>query len=115
MGTLYDNELRELQLDFLRDAREKSTEISRHVGALQQKRFRTSFPALLYLAHQLKGSGGSLGFPEISAAAGQLTTQLSAYLEEREQPADQLAAQLTSLADSLTRAVDDAERATSPG
>lgn len=77
-----DQELRTLQLDYLVDVREKINVLKNHSDALASARnFKTSFPVLLYLSHQLKGSGGSLGFPEISDLAEKLNGELNGFLD----------------------------------
>ena len=77
-----DDELRTLQLDYLRDVREKVGMMKGHCDALSSARnFKTSFPVLLYLSHQLKGSGGSLGFPQISELAEKLNGELNSFLD----------------------------------
>jgi HPt (histidine-containing phosphotransfer) domain-containing protein len=80
-----DDELLELRHDYLRDVQEKITVIKQHASALSRKKqFKTSFPVLLFLSHQLKGSGGSLGFPEISNVAREMSRILNDYLETEE-------------------------------
>lgn len=78
-----DAELRELQQDYLEDVRQKVSLIRQHAEALRDRgRFKTSFPILLYIAHQLKGSGGSLGFPKITDAARNMTEKLNEFLDD---------------------------------
>jgi chemotaxis protein histidine kinase CheA len=87
-----DDELRELQRDYLEDVREKIALMKHHCAALREKKqFKISFPVLLFLSHQLKGSGGSLGFPEVSSIAREMSQLLNDYLEaeeKRQSPAD---------------------------
>src|SRR5215471_2173525 len=64
-----DPELDELRREFLDEARDKVTEIQ---TALDSERSSQSFDRMTYLAHQLKGSGGSYGFARISADAAEL-------------------------------------------
>jgi HPt (histidine-containing phosphotransfer) domain-containing protein len=64
-----DPELDELKREFLAEAREKVAEIH---SVLQRERTTSSFERLTYLAHQLKGSGGSYGFQRISTEAAEL-------------------------------------------
>jgi chemotaxis protein histidine kinase CheA len=63
-----DLELDELKREFLAEAEEKVREIQSRLD----DRSRESLERLTYLAHQLKGSGGSYGFQRISADAADL-------------------------------------------
>ncbi len=64
-----DAELDELKREFLAEALEKVDEIQANVTG---QRSRESLDRLIYLAHQLKGSGGSYGFQRISTDAAEL-------------------------------------------
>lgn len=64
-----DPELDELKREFLAEAQEKIEEIQ---ATLQRDRSPQSLDRLVYLAHQLKGSGGSYGFQRISTDAAEL-------------------------------------------
>jgi len=64
-----DLELDELRREFLDEARDKVREIQ---AALDGERSSQSFERMTYLAHQLKGSGGSYGYERISADAAEL-------------------------------------------
>jgi chemotaxis protein histidine kinase CheA len=64
-----DHELDELKREFLDEAREKVVEMQ---SALDHAEDRTSLERLAYLAHQLKGSGGSYGYQRISDDAADL-------------------------------------------
>ena len=66
---MVDQELDELRREFLAEAAAKVREIQANVDA---DRSRDSIERLTYLAHQLKGSGGSYGFERISAEAAEL-------------------------------------------
>ncbi|HKO00240.1 MAG TPA: Hpt domain-containing protein, partial [Thermoanaerobaculia bacterium] len=61
-----DFELDELKREFLAEAEEKVREIERAFAATRD---RDSIERMSYLAHQLKGSGGSYGFQKISTHA----------------------------------------------
>ena len=65
-----DYELNELKREFLDEAREKVDEMQSVVDG--GDRDSASLDRLAYLAHQLKGSGGSYGYPQISDDATQL-------------------------------------------
>ena len=60
-----DYELNELKREFLDEAREKISEMQ---SALDSE----SLDRVGYLAHQLKGSGGSYGYQRISTDAAEL-------------------------------------------
>jgi chemotaxis protein histidine kinase CheA len=64
-----DYELNELKREFLDEAREKVVEME---TALDRVREREALDRLAYLAHQLKGSGGSYGYQRISTDAAEL-------------------------------------------
>lgn len=71
---MVDHELDELRREFLAEADEKVREIGAKAADLSPE----SIERLAYLAHQLKGSGGSYGFQLISDEA----TKLEKALEE---------------------------------
>jgi HPt (histidine-containing phosphotransfer) domain-containing protein len=64
-----DPELDALKREFLDEAREKVAEME---SKLTSDRSPQSLERLVYLAHQLKGSGGSYGFQRISTEAAEL-------------------------------------------
>lgn len=64
-----DYELNELKREFLDEARDKVVEMQ---SALDHVRERETLDRLAYLAHQLKGSGGSYGYQRISTDAAEL-------------------------------------------
>lgn len=64
-----DAELDELRREFLAEALEKVEEIE---SRMAEGSSREAIDRLIYLAHQLKGSGGSYGFQRISADAAEL-------------------------------------------
>ena len=66
---MVDYELNELKREFLDEAREKVVEMQ---TALDRVRERETLDRLAYLAHQLKGSGGSYGYQRISTDAAAL-------------------------------------------
>ena len=106
-------ELAELQLDYLLDVKEKISLIRQHGTALTSRnRFKTSFPVLLFLSHQLKGSGGSLGFPQISELAQKMSEHLNEYLEQetpRTTPQD-LSTRVVEFAEQIEQGVVAAEK-----
>lgn len=66
---LVDLELDELKREFLAEAEEKVREIA---TALAGERTPEALDRLAYLAHQLKGSGGSYGYQKISTDAAEI-------------------------------------------
>jgi HPt (histidine-containing phosphotransfer) domain-containing protein len=66
---MVDQELDELRREFLAEASDKVRDIQ---AALDGERTSESLDRMTYLAHQLKGSGGSYGFERISADAAEL-------------------------------------------
>jgi HPt (histidine-containing phosphotransfer) domain-containing protein len=64
-----DPELDELKKEFLAEARDKVREIETQ---LDSERSPQTLERMTYLAHQLKGSGGSYGFERISTDAAEL-------------------------------------------
>jgi HPt (histidine-containing phosphotransfer) domain-containing protein len=71
---MVDNELDDLRREFLAEADEKAREIEAKAADPSP----ASIERLSYLAHQLKGSGGSYGFQMISVEA----TKLEKAVEE---------------------------------
>ena len=67
---MVDYELNELKREFLDEAREKVEEMQATVDGGQ--RDGAALDRLAYLAHQLKGSGGSYGYQQISDDATEL-------------------------------------------
>ena len=64
-----DHELNELKREFLDEARDKIVEMQ---TALDGGSGPESLERVAYLAHQLKGSGGSYGYQRISTDAAEL-------------------------------------------
>lgn len=72
-----DDEFDELRREFLDEAAGKIREIR----DLYQEKFppeKQQVERITYLAHQLKGAGGSYGFPEISRDAAELEEEVEA-------------------------------------
>jgi HPt (histidine-containing phosphotransfer) domain-containing protein len=67
---MVDYELNELKREFLDEAREKVEEMQSAVDS--GGRDGAALDRLAYLAHQLKGSGGSYGYQQISDDAAEL-------------------------------------------
>jgi|SRR4051812_37224888 HPt (histidine-containing phosphotransfer) domain-containing protein len=66
---MVDHELDELRLEFLTEAQEKVREIESQLATADSAE---SLERLAYLAHQLKGSGGSYGYQRISTDAAEI-------------------------------------------
>lgn len=107
-----DSELLDLQRDYLADVSKSIETLREHGrGLAEHGTFKSAFPALLFLAHQLKGSGGSLGFPRISDVALAMTRELSQFLDEEraDRPTpEELSRALTALTVELEQAVASA-------
>ena len=73
-----DTELNELKREFLVEAEEKVREMQ---SALNGDRNRDALNRLAYLAHQLKGSGGSYGYQRISSDAAELERAIEVLTE----------------------------------
>ncbi len=107
-------DLRSLQRDYLENVqeaalrlRQQSRDLGSHAG------FKSSFPELLFVAHQLKGSGGSLGFPRITELARRMSDDLSLFLDQTEvqRPTrEELSEMMIVLSHELEREVDAAQR-----
>ena len=72
-GRNVDPEFDELKREFLAEADEKVREIQ---AKLDGDRGPQSLERLVYLAHQLKGSGGSYGYEKISSDAAEIEKAL---------------------------------------
>src|SRR5215468_3502627 len=72
LAMVIDVELEELKREFLAEAEQKVAEIESRLA----ERSPESLERLSYLAHQLKGSGGSYGFQRISTDAAALETAI---------------------------------------
>lgn len=66
---MVDLELDELKREFLAEAEEKVREMETAIGTAAD---RKSLDRLAYLAHQLKGSGGSYGYQAISSESAEI-------------------------------------------
>ncbi|HVS29944.1 MAG TPA: Hpt domain-containing protein [Thermoanaerobaculia bacterium] len=75
---MVDHELDDLKREFLAEAEEKAREMQ---AALEAERTRDSLERLTYLAHQLKGSGGSYGFAKISADAAEIERAVESLVD----------------------------------
>jgi HPt (histidine-containing phosphotransfer) domain-containing protein len=108
------DELRTLQRDYLDSVQETALRLRQQSFDLgSHDRFKDSFPNLLFVAHQLKGSGGSLGFPRITELARRLSDELNLFLDhtEAQRPSpEELSEMLIVLSHELERAVSAAQQ-----
>lgn len=77
---MVDYELDELRREFLGEAREKVEEMQSTVDSAD--RGSPTLDRLAYLAHQLKGSGGSYGYPQISDDASELEKAVESLVSQ---------------------------------
>jgi len=79
--------------DFLEILRAFVDELPGHVAAIESALAEHRIEQVARLAHQIKGAGGGYGYPEISAAAGELERHCAADadLEQARQDLDDLA------------------------
>jgi HPt (histidine-containing phosphotransfer) domain-containing protein len=71
-GMMVDHELDELKREFLAEAEEKVREMQMALDG------GNALDRIAYLAHQLKGSGGSYGYQSISADAAEIEKAVEA-------------------------------------
>ena len=105
-------DLRTLQQDYLENVHETALRVRQHSLGLGSQ-FKDSFPELLFVAHQLKGSGGSLGFPRITELARRMSDELSLFLDhtEAQRPTpEELSEMLIVLSHELEREVSAAKQ-----
>ncbi len=76
---MVDLELDDLKREFLAEAGEKVREIQARIDGEPSAE---SLERLSYLAHQLKGAGGSYGFQRISTDAAELETAVELLARE---------------------------------
>ena len=76
---MVDHELNELRREFLDEARDKVDEMQ---SAISAGRSAEVLERLAYLAHQLKGSGGSYGYQRISTDAAELEKALEKVADQ---------------------------------
>lgn len=107
MNVLPEDELLAIRREYLDDMKRTAEVVRTHARALRDsKRFKTSFPVLLYTAHQIKGSGGTLGFPAISQIGSEMAASLSSFLDDStERPSAQ---SLSESVGELSRRLDEA-------
>lgn len=77
---MVDLELDQLKREFLAEAEEKVREMEAKFGDTSPE----ALERLSYLAHQLKGSGGSYGFERISAEAAEVESAVERLADAEE-------------------------------
>jgi HPt (histidine-containing phosphotransfer) domain-containing protein len=102
---MVDYELDELRREFLSEANDKVREIE---SQLDGDRSRKSLDRLTYLAHQLKGSGGSYGFERISTDAAELEKAVERIAQG--EPAGRLEQQIQQHVVNLRAEIDKRSR-----
>src|SRR5438067_7302094 len=110
--------LADLQRDYLADLETTIATMREQGRALGERgAFKEAFPKLLFLSHQLKGSGGSLGFPDISSVADEMRRELNLFLDDEraDRPTpEQLSRKIVALTDELAREVHAVAPASTP-
>lgn len=94
---MVDYELNELRREFLDEAREKVLEMR---GALADAAAPEARERLAYLAHQLKGSGGSYGYQKISEDAAEIEKGIEAWNPDEAGTLDRLVTRLLESIDT---------------
>lgn len=106
---MVDHELDELRREFLDEAREKVLEMQ---SVLEAGRTGETLERLAYLAHQLKGSGGSYGYERISTDAAEIEKAAEALADGDGNPATEARVQQHVL--NLRTEIDRAARELTP-
>ena len=104
---MVDHELDELKREFLEEARTKIEEMEE---ALNEAPDPAALDRIAYLAHQLKGSGGSYGYQKISDDAA----RLEEVVEKAPASTSDVSAKLRGHVLSLAREIDEAARSLQP-
>lgn len=97
---MVDLELDELKREFLAEAEEKVREIA---SRLEGERTAEALDRLAYLAHQLKGSGGSYGYQKISTDAAEIEQAVEDLAAGKSEVAASIEQHVTALRDEITR------------
>ena len=100
---MVDRELEELKREFLAEAQAKVLEIA---AAVDNGRDSESLDRLAYLAHQLKGSGGSYGYASISDDAAEIEKAVEQIANKGDQ--DGAEKVLRTRSESLRNAIEQA-------
>ena len=100
---MVDPELNALKREFLDEADQKAREIE---ASLDGKYNGASIERLSYLAHQLKGSGGSYGYARISTDAAEIEKAAESLAGGT--GAEGVESRIRGLAESLRREIEKA-------
>jgi chemotaxis protein histidine kinase CheA len=111
MATTMQQEITELRLEYLAELRERLEAMRGHAESLPlSSRFRASFPVLLYLSHQMKGTAGSMGFSEVSEIARDLSMTLQDFLDDNNHDSrEEISQRVVDLLAKLEEKLDEAE------
>jgi HPt (histidine-containing phosphotransfer) domain-containing protein len=101
-----DHELNELKREFLVEAREKVSEMQNALEGASSD----GLDRLAYLAHQLKGSGGSYGYQKISADAAALEKAVETLVQRGADDGHAVDAQLQQHVVNLRSEIDRCAR-----
>ena len=104
---MVDLELNELKREFLDEAREKVAEMQ---TALESPRNGESLDRLAYLAHQLKGAGGSYGYQRISTDAAEVEKAVERLVEVPSNAGDALEHKIQQHVVNLQAEIDRSAR-----
>lgn len=97
--SMQDPELDELKKEFLTEALDKVREMQ---TALDDKKSSDAIERVAYIAHQLKGAGGSYGYQRISSEAAQIEKTIEASTgTDRTDPV--IRQHVTNLADEINQ------------
>jgi chemotaxis protein histidine kinase CheA len=111
MAITMQQEITELRLEYLAELRERLEAMRGHAESLPlSSRFRASFPVLLYLSHQMKGTAGSMGFTEVSEIARDLSKALQDFLDDTNGDSrEEISRRVVDLLAELEKKLDEAE------
>ena len=99
-----DHELDELRREFLTEAQQKVGEIEKTLTAEDS----SSMDRLAYLAHQLKGSGGSYGYQRISTDAAEIEKAVEKIAKgQRDGVKDEIRRRVDSLRSEIDRSAQE--------
>jgi len=104
---MVDLELNELKREFLDEAREKVAEMQ---TAIESPRNGQSLDRLAYLAHQLKGAGGSYGYERISTDAAEVEKAVESLVEQQNNEGDALEHKIQQHVVNLQAEIDRSAR-----
>jgi HPt (histidine-containing phosphotransfer) domain-containing protein len=104
---MVDYELNELRREFLGEAREKVAEMQ---TALEGVSDPETLERVAYLAHQLKGSGGSYGYQSISTDAAEVEKAVESLAEVKNGDGAAFEARIQQHVVNLRDEIDKRER-----